>query len=308
MHVITQKGRGYDPAINDEADQFHAVGVINPETGLPLEIAGRSWTDEFSDEIVRIGEERQDIVAITAAMMIPVGLDAFAKRFPERTFDVGIAEQHATDHGRRPGVHRPASGCRDLRHLPEPRLRPAAHGLRAPQGRRHVRARPLGHHRPRRRLAPRHVGHVDQPAIVPGLHLAAPRDGQQIPRAAACRRRHRRRARRSSASPRARSSDAIDAVRTVDGVDVLVEPDWTTTSTCCSSASGPWPRPPSPPPRSSPPRALRVRVVDPVWALPVNPAVAGWRGRARHIAVVEDNSVAGGVGSHVMSSLRDSGY
>ena len=58
VHVLTQKGRGYDPAITDEADQFHAVGVINPETGLPLEIAGRSWTDEFSDEMVRIGEDR----------------------------------------------------------------------------------------------------------------------------------------------------------------------------------------------------------------------------------------------------------
>jgi 1-deoxy-D-xylulose-5-phosphate synthase len=56
VHVITQKGRGYDPAITDEADQFHAVGVINPETGLPLEIAGRSWTDEFSDEMVASGQ------------------------------------------------------------------------------------------------------------------------------------------------------------------------------------------------------------------------------------------------------------
>ena len=74
VHVITQKGRGYDPAITDEADQFHAVGVINPETGLPLEIAGRSWTDEFADAMVELGEERDDVVAITAAMMIPVGL------------------------------------------------------------------------------------------------------------------------------------------------------------------------------------------------------------------------------------------
>jgi 1-deoxy-D-xylulose-5-phosphate synthase len=85
VHVITQKGRGYDPAITDEADQFHAVGVINPETGLPLEIAGRSWTDEFSDEMVRIGAEREDVVAITAAMMIPVGLKDFSNAYPERT-------------------------------------------------------------------------------------------------------------------------------------------------------------------------------------------------------------------------------
>ncbi len=95
VHVITQKGRGYDPAVSDEADQFHAVGVINPETGLPLEIAGRSWTDEFSDTMVQIGEERPDVVALTAAMMMPVGLQPFCERFPERTFDVGIAEQHA---------------------------------------------------------------------------------------------------------------------------------------------------------------------------------------------------------------------
>ncbi|HET6967052.1 MAG TPA: 1-deoxy-D-xylulose-5-phosphate synthase, partial [Ornithinibacter sp.] len=95
VHVLTQKGRGYDPAITDEADQFHAVGVINPETGLPLEIAGRSWTDEFSDAMVEIGRDREDVVAITAAMMIPVGLKDFADAYPERTFDVGIAEQHA---------------------------------------------------------------------------------------------------------------------------------------------------------------------------------------------------------------------
>ena len=94
VHCITQKGRGYDKAVDDIADQFHAVGKINPETGLPLEIAGRSWTDEFSDELLRIGHERRDVVAITAAMMMPVGLQPFADAFPDRIFDVGIAEQH----------------------------------------------------------------------------------------------------------------------------------------------------------------------------------------------------------------------
>ena len=53
VHVLTQKGRGYAPARNDEADQFHGVGVINPETGLPFEAGGRIWTDEFSDELLR---------------------------------------------------------------------------------------------------------------------------------------------------------------------------------------------------------------------------------------------------------------
>ena len=95
VHVITQKGRGYDPAVRDEADQFHGVGKFNPETGLPFEVAGRIWTDEFNDEMVAIGARRPDVVAITAAMLIPVGLDGFAAAHPDRVFDVGIAEQHA---------------------------------------------------------------------------------------------------------------------------------------------------------------------------------------------------------------------
>ncbi len=95
VHVITEKGRGYSPAEQDVADRFHAVGVIHPETGLPVAPSRFGWTKVFADEIVKIGEGRPDIVAITAAMLAPVGLAPFAARFPERTFDVGIAEQHA---------------------------------------------------------------------------------------------------------------------------------------------------------------------------------------------------------------------
>src|SRR3954471_22009096 len=94
VHVITQKGFGYDPAERNEADQFHQIGPFDVATGEGSP-KGRIWTDFFSDEIVAIGEDRQDVVAITAAMLYPVGLDRFATRFPERTFDVGIAEQHA---------------------------------------------------------------------------------------------------------------------------------------------------------------------------------------------------------------------
>lgn len=97
VHAITQKGKGYDPAISDEADQFHAVGQINPETGLPVKKSkGVSWTSVFRDEITEIASSNPNVVGITAAMKIPVGLDKFAERFPERVFDVGIAEQHAT--------------------------------------------------------------------------------------------------------------------------------------------------------------------------------------------------------------------
>ena len=96
VHAITEKGRGYQPALLDVADQFHAVGQIDPETGEPVEVASApSWTSVFADEIVRIADERDDIVGITAAMLRPVGLHRFAERHPDRVLDVGIAEQHA---------------------------------------------------------------------------------------------------------------------------------------------------------------------------------------------------------------------
>jgi 1-deoxy-D-xylulose-5-phosphate synthase len=95
VHAITEKGRGYKPAEEDIADRFHAVGVIHPETGLPVAPSRFGWTKVFADEIVKIGRRRPDVVAITAAMLHPVGLAPFQEQFPERTFDVGIAEQHA---------------------------------------------------------------------------------------------------------------------------------------------------------------------------------------------------------------------
>ncbi|MDQ1495532.1 MAG: 1-deoxy-D-xylulose-5-phosphate synthase, partial [Actinomycetota bacterium] len=94
VHCVTRKGFGYGPAENDELDHLHGPGAFDPVTGVELPKPA-SWTGAFSDEIVKIGAERADIVAITAAMLHPVGLAAFAQAFPERTFDVGIAEQHA---------------------------------------------------------------------------------------------------------------------------------------------------------------------------------------------------------------------
>ena len=95
VHVLTDKGRGYTPAEQDDADRFHAVGKIHPETGLPIEPSRFGWTSVFADEILAAGAEREDIVGITAAMLDPVGLAPFAREFPERVIDVGIAEQHA---------------------------------------------------------------------------------------------------------------------------------------------------------------------------------------------------------------------
>ncbi|QGK69500.1 1-deoxy-D-xylulose-5-phosphate synthase [Allosaccharopolyspora coralli] len=94
VHAVTRKGNGFAPAENHEADQMHQVKVIDPETGLPTKPLPRSWTDVFSEELVKIGSEREDVVAITAAMLGPTGLDKFAEAHPERCYDVGIAEQH----------------------------------------------------------------------------------------------------------------------------------------------------------------------------------------------------------------------
>src|SRR6476660_8509465 len=94
VHAITRKGQGYDPAMRHEADQFHAPGPFDVQTGAEKP-KGRIGTDYFSVTMVELGHRRQDVVAITAAMMHPVGLDVFAEKYPERTFDVGIAEQHA---------------------------------------------------------------------------------------------------------------------------------------------------------------------------------------------------------------------
>jgi 1-deoxy-D-xylulose-5-phosphate synthase len=95
VHVITEKGRGYSPAIEDMAEKFHAVGIVDPLTGKPLKASAPSWTNVFSEEITQLGGENPKIVAITAAMLGPTGLDIFAEKFPARTIDVGIAEQHA---------------------------------------------------------------------------------------------------------------------------------------------------------------------------------------------------------------------
>ncbi|SDG30369.1 1-deoxy-D-xylulose-5-phosphate synthase [Klenkia brasiliensis] len=95
VHALTVKGFGYAPAERDEVDAWHATGAFDPDSGVSAATAGRDWTTAFSDALVEVGDERPDVVAITAAMLHPTGLAAFAARFPDRTFDVGIAEQHA---------------------------------------------------------------------------------------------------------------------------------------------------------------------------------------------------------------------
>ncbi len=96
VHVITKKGKGYRPA-EEEPERFHGLGPFDVATGKPKTSKAKppSYTSIFSKTMVRLGEMEPRLVAITAAMPTGTGLKAFAERFPERFFDVGIAEQHA---------------------------------------------------------------------------------------------------------------------------------------------------------------------------------------------------------------------
>ena len=95
VHCVTTKGFGYAPAQAHEEDAWHSTGAFDPDNGMLTLPAGPTWTEVVSAELVRIGSARSDVVAITAAMLYPTGLAAFAEAYPDRTFDVGIAEQHA---------------------------------------------------------------------------------------------------------------------------------------------------------------------------------------------------------------------
>jgi len=305
VHVITQKGRGYAPAREDEADQFHAVGVINPETGLPFAEGGRIWTDEFSDEMCAIGDERPDVVALTAAMMIPVGLDKFAARFPERVFDVGIAEQHALTMasglafgGLHPVVAVYATFLN--RAFDQLLMDAALHkaGVTVVLDRAGVTGTDGASHNG--------MWDMTISSVVPGLRLAAPRDGVQV------RRQLREAVEVSDAPtvlrfPKGDVAHPIDRVRALDSLDVLHETGegavdllivgvGAMAATSVSVAE------------KLEAQGLSVRVVDPRWVLPVSPDLVRAVGEAAAVAVIEDNLVSGGIGSAVTLAMRQAGH
>jgi 1-deoxy-D-xylulose-5-phosphate synthase len=304
VHVLTQKGRGYAPARNDEADRFHGVGVFNPETGLPFEAGGRIWTDEFSDELCAIGAERPDVVAITAAMLIPVGLDGFAARFPDRVFDVGIAEQHAVTMasglafgGLHPVVAVYATFLN--RAFDQLIMDCALHhaGVTFVLDRAGVTGSDGASHNGMWDMA---IG-----AIVPGLRLAAPRDGDQV-------RRQLREAVDVNDGPtvlRFPKGDVAEPIAALerwgsldvlhgpgtDPVDLLVVGVGSMASTAVAVAE------------KLEAQGRTVRVVDPRWVLPVSDDLVGAARAAGAVAVVEDNLVTAGIGTAVTVALRDAG-
>jgi len=304
VHVLTKKGKGYRPARQHADDQFHAVGVINPETGLPLEVSGRSWTDDFSDSLVPLGQERDDVVALTAAMLIPVGLRDFSLKFPERVIDVGIAEQHAVTMAAGlayAGLHPVVAIYSTFLNRAFDQLLMDCALHRAGVTFVLDRAGVTGSD------GASHNGMWDMTLanVVPGLHLAAPRDGEQIDLAL-------RRAVDITDAPsiirfaKGNPPAPIPALEQRGTVDVLHGPGEEHVDTLVVAVG------------SMVPTALgvatrledagrSVRVVDPVWALPVSDDVVDEARRADQVVVIEDNLVSGGVGSAITLALQQAG-
>ncbi|GAB2705122.1 1-deoxy-D-xylulose-5-phosphate synthase [Kitasatospora kifunensis] len=313
VHVITEKGRGYHAALQNEEDRFHAVGVIHPDTGLPVKTSGKDWTSVFSEEMVQLGREREDIVAITAAMLHPVGLADFAKAFPRRTFDVGIAEQHAAVSAAglaTAGLHPVVAVYATFlnRAFDQVLMDVALHRL----GVTFVldRAGVTGTD------GASHNGMWDMSIlqVVPGLRLAAPRDAEQV-------KAQLREAVLVKDAPtvlrysKGSVGPAVAALGRIGGMDVLhgrVEPlDPQALATgerradvlivsvgalaplCLEAAA------------LLDAQGISATVVDPRWVKPVDAALPGLAAEHRVVVTVEDNGRAGGVGSAIAQALRD---
>ncbi|SDJ19608.1 1-deoxy-D-xylulose-5-phosphate synthase [Frankineae bacterium MT45] len=304
VHCVTRKGFGYAPAENDEADQMHQSPGFDPSTGVAASSATRRWTNVFSDQLLSIGEEHPEVVAITAAMCEPTGLGAFSRRFPGRFYDVGIAEQHAVasaaglaSAGLHPFVAIYATFLN--RAFDQLLMDVALHKL--PVTVVLDRAGITGED------GPSHNGVWDMSilGVVPGLHLAAPRDEATL---------------RASLLAAAQISDApsvvrfpktplpapIPAVRTECGLDVLAESGRGhvdvlifSVGAMASDVLGAV--------QKVADAGYRYRVVDPGWVLPVPPAIVECATDAALVVTVEDGVVAGGIGSQISRAIRESG-
>ncbi|WP_308416761.1 1-deoxy-D-xylulose-5-phosphate synthase [Streptomyces sp. AJS327] len=304
VHCLTEKGRGYQPARQDEADQFHSVGVIHPDTGLPVKSSGADWTSVFSEEMVTLGRERPDIVAITAAMMRPTGLNAFARRFPDRVYDVGIAEQHGavSAAGLATGGLHPVFAVYATflnRAFDQLLMDVALHrcGVTFVLDRAGVTGSDGASHN----------GMWDMSVLqcVPGLRLAAPRDADQL-------RAQLREAVEVDDAPtvvrfsKGAVGPPVPAVGRVGGMDVLREagvphPDVLLVSVgalapMCLEVADLLDK-----------QGISTTIVDPRWVKPVDEELAPLAEGHRVVVTVEDNSRAGGVGSAVAQALRDAG-
>ncbi|MDJ1639994.1 1-deoxy-D-xylulose-5-phosphate synthase [Streptomyces pakalii] len=304
VHCLTEKGRGYTPALEDEADRFHAVGKIHPDTGLPISTSGLDWTSVFGEEMVKLGHEREDIVAITAAMLQPVGLGKFEEAFPDRIYDVGIAEQHGavSAAGLATGGLHPVFAVYATflnRAFDQVLMDVALHkcGVTFVLDRAGITGTDGASHN----------GMWDMSILqcVPTLRIAAPRDADQV-------RAQLREAVAVDDAPtvvrfsKGAVGPAVQAVGKAGGMDILRKPKAARPDVLIVSVG------------ALAPMCLEIAdlldaqgisstVVDPRWVKPVDEALAPLAERHRVVVTVEDNSRAGGVGSAVAQALRDAG-
>ena len=302
VHVVTRKGMGYPPAENDEADQMHSCGVIDPETGLATSVPGPGWTSTFSEALIGYGTARRDIVAITAAMPGPTGLSAFRQRFPDRFFDVGIAEQHAITSaaGLAMGGLHPVVAIYStflnrafdqvimdvaLHKLPVTMVLDRS-GVTGPDGASH-----------------NGTWDLSMLGIVPGMRVAAPRDGTRL-------REELGEALDVNDGPTALRfpkgdvGEDIPALERRDGVDVLAVPAEGLSEDVLLIAVGPFSAMALATAELLRNQGIGVTVVDPRWVLPVPEAIGDLARAHKLVVTVEDNGVAGGVGSAVSAALR----
>nr|MCW2727162.1 dxs [Aeromicrobium sp.] len=303
VHVLTTKGHGYDIAVANENDQMHQAGPFDRATGDALAIAPAGWTSVFRDEIVRIADERPDVVGITAAMLYPVGLDAFADKFPDRVFDVGIAEQHAVTSAAglaMGGLHPVVAVYATFinRAFDQVLLDVALHkcGVTFVLDRAGVTGDDGASHNG--------MWDMSLLQIVPGLRLAAPRDGSQL-------RELLREAVDVDDAPtvvrfaKGAVCPDLPAIERIGTCDVLSRDDSADVLVVAVGSFAPL--------GVEVAELLRaqghgVTVVDPRWVKPVDPAIVQLAAAHRLVVTLEDNGRQGGVGASITQAVRDGGH
>lgn len=301
VHAITQKGKGFDPAVQDASDQFHAVGLIDPVSGAPLDRSAKTtWTDVFGDEMLKIGESRKDVVAITAAMLAPVGLQKFAAKFPDRVFDVGIAEQHAMTSaagmafgGLHPVVAIYATFMN--RAFDQLLMDVALHkagvtivldraGVTGPDG--------ASHHG---------MWDLALLQIVPGIRIAAPRDAERVAEllneAVAV-----EDAPTVLRFPKGNlGAPIVELERTSDGVDILHR---SPSKDVLLLAVGPMASVALKVAEHLSAQGIGATVIDPRWVVPVAKSVVELAAEHRLVVTIEDGIRVGGIGTRVRQVMR----
>ncbi len=302
VHVVTRKGMGYGPAENDEAEQMHSCGVIDVHTGLSTAVAAPGWTSAFADALVTYGAKRRDVVAITAAMPGPTGLSKFGERFPDRLFDVGIAEQHALTSaaGLAMGGLHPVVAIYSTflnRAFDQIMMDVALHKL--PVTMVLDRAGITGND------GASHNGTWDMSmlGIVPGMRVAAPRDAARL-REELGEALEVHDGPTALRFPKGDVGEDIPAVQRIGGVDVLAEPAAAESDDVLLVSVGAFAAMALAVAERLRNQGIGVTVVDPRWILPVPGAIRDLAARHKLVVTVEDHGVAGGIGSAVSAALR----